>query len=68
MKKLSIKHFVIFSLTMVIVYSIAEFVAGCFGINHDTLTTGFLACFGGELLATCVIKIFSNRGDDSNDE
>lgn len=39
---MKIKNFVIFSLTMVIIYALAEFLAGCWGINHDTLTTCFL--------------------------
>lgn len=62
---MKIKHFVIFSITLVIIFAIAEFIAGCCGVSHDTLTTCFYACFGGELLCTCVLKIFEDKKDDS---
>ena len=62
---MKIKYFVIFSIAIVILFSIAEFIAGCLGINHDTLTTCFFACFGGELLCTCVLKIFEDKNDNS---
>lgn len=65
---MKIKHFVIFSMTMVILYAIAEFVAGCWSINHDTLTTCFFACFGGELLCTCMLKIFEKQEKEEEKE
>lgn len=37
----------------------------CWGISHDTLTTCFFACFGGELMCTCVLKIFEGKKDDT---
>lgn len=63
---MKIKKFVIFSIAIVIIYAIAEFIAGCWGINHDTLTTCFFSCFGGELLFTCVLKIFDKKKNDNN--
>lgn len=65
MKEWKLQHYVAFSLAMVILYSIAEFIVGCFGVSHDTLTTYFFACFGGEVLCTALIKIFKLR--DKND-
>lgn len=62
---MKIKHFVIFSITIVIIYTICELIMSCWGISHDTLTTCFFACFGGELLCTCVLKIFEDKKDDT---
>lgn len=62
---MKIKYFVIFSISIVLVYTITELIMSCWGINHDTLTTCFFACFGGELLCTCVLKIFEDKKDAS---
>lgn len=58
-KKQSLTKYVIFSIIMIIIYSIAEFVFTLITeSSHDTLTTCFYACFGGEILSCALIKIF----------
>ena len=58
--------YVIFSICVLLVYSICEFVFSTItGIAHDTLTTAVYAAFGGEILSCCLIKIFKlKRGSD----
>lgn len=65
-KKLSgLDKYVIFSFTVLIVYTIAEFVFSTItGIHHDTLTIALYGAFGGELLLCAVIKKYKlKRGD-----
>ncbi len=66
MKKLTgLDKYVIFSFTVLIVYTIAEFVFSTVtDIHHDTLTTALYGAFGGELLLCAVIKKYKlKRGD-----
>lgn len=64
---MKIKHFVIFAIASILIFTVAEFIAGCVGVSHDTLTTCFFACFGGELLCTCALKLFENKEDKEDD-
>lgn len=58
--------FVSLSLTVVIVYTIAEMIVSSkTGITHDTLTTCFFAVFGGEVVSCALIKIFKLKGVDN---
>lgn len=51
--------YVIFSISVVLIYSIAEFVTSTLtGIAHDTLTMAVYGFFGGEIVLTALIKIF----------
>lgn len=65
---MKIKHFVILSITLVLIYTMTELIMSCWGISHDTLTTCFFACFGGELLCTCVLKIFKDKEEVTEDD
>lgn len=60
----SLTKYVMFSIGVLLIYSMAEFT---FAITkntaHDTLTTCFFACFGGEILSCALIKIFKLRGE-----
>ena len=70
MKKLSgLDKYVIFSIALLIVFTVAEFIASCVtGVEQTTLITCFTATFGGEVLSCALIKIFKlKRGDTSND-
>lgn len=54
--------YVIFSISLVILYTIAEFVVSTItGMQHDTLTVAVYGFFGGELVLTSMIKIFKLR-------
>lgn len=55
----SLTLYVVFSILVIIIYTIVEQILSTVsGVNHDTLTTCFYACFGGEILACALIKIF----------
>ena len=59
MKYPSLTLYVVFSIAVLIIYTITEQVLSSLtGISHDTLTTCFYACFGGEILCCALIKIF----------
>ena len=61
-RKSSLTKYVVFSIAMIITYTVAEFTTTSItGISHDTLTTCFYACFGGEILSCALIKIFKLR-------
>lgn len=64
----SLTKYVMFSIGVLLLYSMAEFT---FAITsdtaHDTLTTCFFGCFGGEILACALIKIFKLRGENNNE-
>lgn len=64
-KKLtSLDKYVIFSFTILIAYSMAEFITSTItGISHDTLTVSLYGAFGGELLLCAMIKKYKLKGD-----
>lgn len=54
--------YVIFSISIIIIYTIAEFILSTItGISHDTLSTCVYSFFGGELVLSAMIKIFKLR-------
>ena len=64
----SLTKYVMFSIGVLLIYTMREFT---FAITadtaHDTLTTCFFGCFGGEILACALIKIFKLRGENGNE-
>ena len=63
----SLTLYVVFSILIIILYTIAEFVVSTItGISHENLTTCFFACFGGEILCACLIKIFKLKSGDND--
>lgn len=60
----SLTKYVVFSISILLIYSIAEFITED---SHDTLTTCIYACFGGEILSCALIKIFKLR-EENRDE
>ena len=55
----ALTYYVVFSFAVLLVYTVVEQVISTVtGISHDTLTTCFYGCFGGEILACALIKIF----------
>lgn len=67
-KKISaLDKYVIFSISILVVFCVAEMIVSSItGQTHDTLTTCFFACFGGEILSCALIKIFKLKGDNNN--
>lgn len=64
----SLTKYVVFSITLLLIFSVAEFVfAVKTGSTHDTLTTCIFACFGGEILSCALIKIFKLK-EENRDE
>lgn len=63
MKKLNgLDKYVIFSIVMLLIFTVAEMITSFWTGTHDTLTTSFYLCFGGEILSCALIKIFKLRG------
>lgn len=64
----SLTKYVAFSITVLIVYTVAELVlATRSGTTHDSLTTCVFACFGGEILSCALIKIFKLKEENNAD-
>ena len=62
----SLTKYVVFSIAILIIYSVAEFIfATVTQTSHDTLTTCVYACFGGEILSCALIKIFKLKGENN---
>lgn len=57
--------YLIFSFTVLIIYTVAEFIVSTITTNsHDTLTTCLYAAFGGETLLCALIKKYKlKRGE-----
>ena len=52
-------HYLVFSFTALIIYTIVEQILTSSGISeHSTLTTCFFAAFGGNNLSCVIIKVF----------
>lgn len=64
-KKLSgLDKYVIFSFTVLLTYTVIEFIVSTItGMPHDTLTVALYGAFGGELLLCAVIKKYKLKGD-----
>lgn len=61
----SLTKFIIFSFSVILIYTVVELILStAYGIGHDTLTTCLYACFGGEVLACALIKVFKLKGGD----
>lgn len=67
--KIKIKHFVIFSICFTVIYTLAEFIGGFWGVNHDGLTPFVYGFFAGEIVCTTILKRAEkdeNSCDDSS--
>ena len=64
-KKKSLTLYVVFSITVLLIFTIVEMIVSTItGISHDTLTTCFYSCFGGEILCCALIKIFKLKEEN----
>ena len=65
----SLSSYVIFSIAMLLVYTIAELLlSNLNGTVNDTLTTCFFGVFGGEILTCALIKIFKLKGENNDED
>lgn len=63
----SLTVFVIISILIVVIYSIAEFIISTItGVTHDVLTGSIYAFFGTEIGACGFIRIFKLRRNDND--
>ena len=65
MKKISTKlqdmplsSYVVFSIAVLLIYTVVSLVLSVFNVQNDTLTTCVFSTFGGEILSCALIKIF----------
>lgn len=67
MKKIpSLTLYVVFSISILLIYTVVEQVLSVItGVTRDTLTTCFYACYGGEILCCALIKIFKLKDSDN---
>lgn len=64
----SLTKFIVFSFAILLTYTVVELVLSSeTGMTHDTLTTCLYACFGGEVLACALIKVFKLKEEDKNE-
>ena len=62
----SLTLYVVFSISIAVVYSIVEFIFSTItGVSHDTLTTCVYAFFTGEIVTTGLIRIFKFRENNN---
>lgn len=65
----ALDKYIIFSFSVMIIYTIVEFVVSSItGIHHDTLTTCLYGAFGGELLLCAMIKRLKLKKEVNNDD
>lgn len=68
MKNKSLTKYLVFSFTVVLLYTFAELILSTVtGITHDTVTTCLYAFFGTEVGACAFIKITGRKADDTFD-
>lgn len=68
MKNKALTKYLVFSFTVVLLYTVAELILSTVtGITHDTVTTCLYAFFGTEVGACAFIKITGRKADDTFD-
>ena len=58
LQKVPLSSYVVFSIAVLLIYTVIALILSCFGIQNDTLTTAVFGTFGGECLTCGVIKVF----------
>lgn len=68
LQNIPLANYIIFSIVVILIYSIAEFIASTItGIEHSTLTTCVYAFFGTEIASCAFIKIYKIKNEDTID-
>ena len=65
-RKHSLDRYVIFSLSVLLVYTVVALWLSTKGIENNTLTTCIFATWGGEILSCALIKIYKLKGDSDD--
>lgn len=66
-KPSKLKYFVVFSIAMVIIYTIVcTILTATTTQDYSTLYVPFLGVFGGEVLSCALIKVFQIKNDEGN--
>ena len=65
-RKHSLDRYVIFSLSVLLIYTVVALWLSTKGITNDTLTTCIFATWGGEILSCALIKIYKLKGDNTD--
>lgn len=64
----SLTKFVVFSFTVIIIYTISEMAVSIIsGVSHPDLTAMIGSTFGGEMLCCAIVKVFKLRGENGNE-
>ena len=58
LQKIPLASYVVFSISVLLIYTIISLILSIFNIQNDTLTTCIFSTFGGEILSCALIKIF----------
>ena len=58
MQDIPLSTYVIFSIAVLLIYTVVSLILSVFGVQNDTLTTCIFSTFGGECLTCGVIKVF----------
>lgn len=67
MKLRGLDVYVIFSIFMLLIYTIVTIILTCkYQVSLDTLTTCFFGFFGGEVVTCALIKIFKLRNENED--
>ena len=62
----SLTKYVVFSISVVIIYTICEFIVSTItNIHHDVLTGCAYGFFAGEVIVSAMIKIFKLKEEDN---
>lgn len=57
--------YVVFSIAIVLIYTIAEFITSIItGVHHEVLSGCVYGFFGGEITLCCIMKIFKIRRNE----
>ena len=64
----ALAKYVIFSLAIVIIYTVVEFTFSTItGVSHDALTTCVYGFWGGEIVMSALIKIFKIKSKETEE-
>ena len=58
LQQIPLSSYVVFSISVLLIYTVVALILSCFAIQNDTLTTCVFSTFGGECLTCGIIKVF----------